>query len=52
MAALPNWTRSWSRRYELATLAESVCQDAIEKQLEAWLAEVEQRDGPAKPETN
>jgi hypothetical protein len=48
----PPWTRKqqdnfWSRRYELATLAEEACEGAIEEQLQRWLRELEQTEGPA-----
>jgi hypothetical protein len=46
------WTRTqednfWSRRYELVTLAEEACERAIEEQLQRWLRELEQTEGPA-----
>jgi hypothetical protein len=52
---LPQWatTRNdtfWRRHYELATLTEQACEQAIGQQLEQWLKEIELLDGPAAAE--
>jgi hypothetical protein len=52
---LPQWTRTgndtfWQRHYELATLTEQACEQAIEQQLQKWLREIELTDGPAPAE--
>jgi len=52
---VPEWaTRGtdsfWRRHYKLATLTEQACEQAIERQLQIWLRQVELRDGPAAPE--
>jgi hypothetical protein len=52
---LPRWEKTrndtfWRRHYELATLTEQVCEQAIERQLQKWLSEVELTDGPAAAE--
>jgi hypothetical protein len=52
---LPQWARNsedsfWRRHYELATIAEQSCEQAIEEKLREWLREIELRDGPAARE--
>lgn len=53
----PQWAKNgqrgfWQRHYELATLTEQTCEQAIEQQLQTWLEEIELRDGPATKEPN
>jgi hypothetical protein len=47
---VPQWAKTegsfWRRHYELAALTEQ----AIEQQLQMWLMELEQTDGPAAKE--
>lgn len=52
MMQVPLWAKNeqdnfWQRHYELATLTEQACEQAIEQQLQTWLRELEQTDGPA-----
>lgn len=37
----------WRRHYELVTLTEQTCEQAIDEQLQKWLEELEVTDGPA-----
>jgi hypothetical protein len=51
----PQWASKgndtfWRRHYELATITEQACEQAIEEQLQRWLMDLEQRDGSAAPE--
>jgi hypothetical protein len=52
---VPQWAKNelgnfWRRHYELATLTEPACEQALEQQLQSWLRELERTDGPAAPE--
>ena len=52
---VPPWAKDgrgdfWHRHYELATLTEQACEQALEQQLQTWLRELERTDGPAAPE--
>jgi hypothetical protein len=54
---LPSWATTgndtfWRRHYEVATLAEQVCEQVIERQLQNWLTEIELIDGPAAAEND
>jgi hypothetical protein len=40
----------WRRHYDLATLTEQACEQALEQQLQTWLWELERTDGPPAPE--
>ena len=51
----PPWAKDgpgnfWRRHYELATLTEPACEQALEQQLQTWLRELERTEGPAAPE--
>jgi hypothetical protein len=47
---VPQWAKNegtfWRRHYELATLTEQACEQALEQQLQSWLMELEGTDGP------
>jgi hypothetical protein len=52
---VPPWAKHeqdhfWRRHYELATLTEPACEQALEQQLQTWLRELERTDGPAAAE--
>jgi hypothetical protein len=52
---LPQWATTsketfWRRHYELSTLTEQACEEAIERQLQKWLTEIKLTDGPAAAE--
>jgi hypothetical protein len=52
---VPPWAKNeqgnfWRRHYELATLTEQACEQALEQQLQIWLQKLERTDGPAATE--
>jgi hypothetical protein len=52
---VPPWAKNgqntfWRRHYELATITEQACEQALEQQLQKWLRELERTDGPAAQE--
>lgn len=52
---VPSWAKNeqdnfWRRHYDLATLTEQACEQALEQQLQMWLRELERTDGAPAPE--